>query len=198
MARRRTQDHYARRARREGFAARSVYKLDEIDRRAGVFRRGQSVLDLGSAPGSWLQYIAKAVGPKGRVVGVDLQAVTASLPRFVEVRQGDAFALDAATLGGAFDVVTSDMAPATTGNRFTDHVRSIELCRRAFEVACQVLRPDGAFICKAFEGGDLNGLVSELQPCFARVRRIKPKGTRSESVELFLVATGYRGEPSCS
>lgn len=192
MSRRRTPDHFARRARREGYAARSVYKLDEIDRRAGIFRRGQSVLDLGSAPGSWLQYIAKAVGPTGRVVGVDLQPVTGRLPGYVVVHQADAFDLDPDTLGEPFDVVTSDMAPATTGNRLTDHVRSIELCRRALAVAQGVLRPGGAFVCKAFEGEDLGDLFVDLGAVFESVRRLKPKGTRSESVELFLVGTGFK------
>ncbi len=194
---RRQQDHYARRAKREGFAARSVYKLDEIDRRVRLLRPGMAVLDLGCAPGSWVQYEAKVVGPRGRVVGVDLQEVTLSLPPHVTLIQGDAFEVEASGLlsDGPFDVVTSDMAPATMGDRFTDHVRSMALCERAFEVACEVLRPGGSFVCKAFEGGELQALVQHMRPSFEGFRRIKPKGTRSESVELFLVGSGLREVP---
>ena len=196
MSRRRTPDHFARRARREGFAARSVYKLEEIDRRVRLFQRGQAVLDLGSAPGSWLQYIGTAVGPRGRVVGIDLKEVTVALPAHVEVHQGDAFEVDEATFGTGFDVVTSDMAPATTGNRLADHARSVELCRRALTVARAVLRPGGAFVCKVFEGEDVQALFEDVRARFETARRIKPKGTRSESVELFVVGLRYRPGPS--
>jgi 23S rRNA (uridine2552-2'-O)-methyltransferase len=193
---RRLQDHYGKRAKREGFAARSVYKLEEIDRRVGLIRKGAHVLDLGCAPGSWMQYAATAVGPKGRVVGVDQQRVTVSLPAHVRVEQIDVFSLDAAALvaeEGRFDVVISDMAPSTSGNRFTDHMRSANLCRRAMELAAQVLRPGGAFVCKVFEGEEVPALVEEVRARFDQIRRIKPKGTRTESVELYVVAQGFRG-----
>ena len=193
VARRRS-DHYARRARREGFAARSVYKLDEIDRRVRLLAKGDAVLDLGSSPGSWLQYIARAVGSGGRVLGIDLQAVSVSLPKHVEVLQGDAFDLDPEALGGSFDVVTSDMAPRTTGNRTTDHARSIDLCRQALAVALRVLRPGGRFVCKAFAGEDLEDLVSEVRGRIRTVRRIRPRGTRSESTEVFVVGLGFDGQ----
>lgn len=192
---RRPRDHYAKKARREGYAARSVYKLEEIDRRVRLFRKGARVLDLGCAPGSWLQYAAAAVGPRGHVVGVDQRPVTRPMPPQVEVLQADVFELDPEALtarGGGFHVVMSDMAPSTTGSRFADHMASVSLCRRALALAVQVLRPGGAFVCKAFEGEEVPALVAEVRPLFERFRRVKPRGTRSESVELYLVGQGFR------
>lgn len=191
----RRQDHYARRAQAEGFRARSIYKLQEINRRVRLFRRGQRVLDLGCAPGSWMQYAAGEVGPGGQIVGIDLQAVAPVGAANVKILQGDIFATppEELLLGGPlFDVVMSDMAPSTSGARFTDHVRSIELCQRALELADRVLRPGGAFVCKAFEGSELNAFVAEVKARYAQVRRIKPEATRDESVELFIVGQDRR------
>ena len=192
------QDHYFHKAKREGFAARSVYKLEEIDKKGQVFRRGQHVLDLGCSPGSWMQYLATTVGPNGRVAGVDLKSVRVNLPSHAKAVVGDAFALsddEIRAMGAPFDVVTSDMAPATSGNRFTDHVRSIELCRRALEVATRTLKPGGAFVCKVFEGEDAQGFFEDVRRLFKEARRVKPKSTRTESVELFVVGTGYIATP---
>src|SRR5687768_5337254 len=116
MSDRRRPDHYARRAKKEGRPARSVYKLEEIDGRWRLLRRGDRVLDLGCAPGSWMQYAAERVGPGGRVVGYDLAPVTIRLPPQAEAHVADVFALDPAGLGGPFDVVVSDMAPSTMGD----------------------------------------------------------------------------------
>lgn len=185
----RRQDHYARRAQAEGFRARSIYKLQEIHRRVTLFRRGQRVLDLGCAPGSWAQFAASQVGPSGQVVGIDLQAVPPIAPH-VHLIQGDIYATPPEVLlegGRPFDIVMSDMAPSTSGARFTDHVRSIELCTRALELADLVLRPGGAFVCKAFEGSELNDFVAQVKARYRTVRRIKPEATRDESVELFVV-----------
>lgn len=193
---RRRPDHFARRAQREGFAARSVYKLEEIDRRVGLLRRGMRVLDLGCSPGSWLQYAAAAVGPRGRVVGIDLKPVEVAGGAHVRAEVADAFETPPAQLldwgGGPFDLVLSDMAPATSGNRLADHARSIDLCRRALTVAEAVLASGGGFVCKVFEGEDAADLAADVRSRFERFKRIKPKGTRSESVELFFVAQGYR------
>lgn len=188
-------DHYTRRAKQAGYAARSVFKLEEIDRRTQLLEGGMRVLDLGCAPGSWTQYAAKRVGPKGRVVGIDRRAIEFDAPN-VRTLVGDIFETDAAVFleagGGPFDVVLSDMAPDTTGDRFTDHVRSVELCRRALHLADALVRPGGAFVCKVFDGGDLPDLVDEVRARYGKLKRIKPKSTRSESVELFLVARGRR------
>ncbi len=198
MASRRRPDHYTRRAKASGFAARSVFKLEEIDKRTRLLRRGLRVLDLGCAPGSWTQYAAGKVGRGGRVVGIDRRAIEFAAPQ-VTTLVGDIFETDAERFfeagGGRFDVVLSDMAPDTTGDRFTDHVRSVELCRRALYLADTLLERGGAFVCKVFEGGDVPELVDEIRPRYGKLKRIKPKSTRSESVELFIVAQGFSGAP---
>lgn len=192
---RRQPDHYTRQAKREGYAARSVYKLEEIDKRAALLRPGMKVLDLGCAPGSWIRYAAQKVGPRGRVVGIDRRAIDFKAPH-VTTLVGDIFETGAEVFldagGGRFDVVMSDMAPDTCGDRFTDHVRSVELCRRALTIADALGAPGGAFVCKVFEGEDVTALVDEIRARYAKVRRIKPKSTRSESVELFIVAQARR------
>lgn len=198
MAGRRRSDHYTRKAKAAGYAARSVFKLEEIDRRVQLFKRGQRVLDLGCAPGSWTRYAAQRVGKRGRVVGIDRRAIDFGAPNVVSL-VGDIFQTDAEVFfeagGGLFDVIISDMAPDTCGDRFTDHVRSVDLCRRAMVLADQLIRPGGAFVCKVFEGGDVPELVRDVKARYARFKRIKPKSTRSESVELFLVAQAKRSGP---
>ena len=195
---RRQSDHYTRKAKEQGFAARSVFKLDEINRKHRIFKSGQRVLDLGCAPGSWLKYMAQKVGKRGRALGIDRTEVSPMAPN-VSTLAGDIYETDAAVFfrlaGGFFDVITSDMAPDTCGNRFVDHVRSVELCRRALDLAGGLLSQDGTFICKVFEGEDLTGLVDDMRREFTTVKRIKPKSTRSESVELFLIGLGKRSAP---
>lgn len=193
-------DHYSRRAQSEGFRARSVYKLDEIDKKVGLLRPGMRVLDLGCAPGSWSRYAGLRVGAKGRVVGIDLQAVSPlDLPQ-VQLFQGDAFELDVAAFaeGDTFDVVLSDMAPATTGHRWSDHVRSVALCERALEVAQRRLRVGGAFVCKIFEGEDAQPFFEKVRGLFERAQRLKPKSTRSESVEFFIIGQGLKAQSTAA
>jgi 23S rRNA (uridine2552-2'-O)-methyltransferase len=191
-SRRRHQDRYGHRAKREGYAARSVYKLQEIDAKVGLLRRGARVLDLGAAPGSWTTYAAERVQREGKVLGFDLTPFRGVLPPHAEIRVGDVFALDPAELGGpgSFDVVLSDMAPSTTGHRFTDQARSFELFMRALEVASAVLAPGGAFAAKLFQGGDFAEAKRAVQ-----VRVVRPQATRSESYEIFVVGLGFRGAP---
>ncbi len=191
-------DAGARRAKREGFAARSVYKLDEIDRRFKLLRRGMAVLDLGACPGSWSQYALARVGDGGLVVAVDKKPLDVALAPAV-VLEADVFGLedadiDAATDGRVppFDVVVSDMAPRTTGVPFSDHVASVELCDRALELAIRWLKPGGAFVCKVFQGEDEPALRARIKARFGRVKALKPEGTRKQSVEHFLVGTGFR------
>jgi 23S rRNA (uridine2552-2'-O)-methyltransferase len=198
--RRRHQDSFGRRAKREGYAARSVYKLEEIDRKVGLLRRGARVLDLGAYPGSWTSYAADRVQQEGKVLGVDLTPFRGSLPPWAEIRQGDVYELDLDELGGAgaFDVVMSDMAPSTTGHRFTDQARSFNLFMRALEVASGVLAPGGAFVAKLFQGPDFEDAKRAVAERFDKVRIVKPKATRSESIEVFVCGLGFRGAPERS
>jgi 23S rRNA (uridine2552-2'-O)-methyltransferase len=185
-------------AKEQGFAARSVFKLEELDRRFRLLRPGLRVLDLGAAPGSWSQYASRALGTNGVLVAVDRRAIGVALPGAV-VLQADAMDLDAdafaeRTAGRTppFDVVLSDMAPDTTGVPFSDHVASIELCERALALAQRWLAPGGAFVCKVFQGEDEPLLRKKIQNNFNKLQAIRPEGTRKTSVEIFLVGTGFR------
>lgn len=186
---RRPQDHFGERAKREGYPARSIYKLQEIDQRVRLFRRGQRILDLGASPGSWSLYAAERVGREGTVVGVDLNEPRAGLPPQVRFRTLDVFALEVDDLGGpaAFDVVLSDMAPHTSGQRSGDQFRSYELYMRALEIAEQALAPGGHFVGKIFQGPEFEQARKATRARFETVRLVKPDASRSESFEIFLV-----------
>jgi 23S rRNA (uridine2552-2'-O)-methyltransferase len=186
-------DHYARRAKAEGRPARSAYKLEEIDLRWRLLRPGARVLDLGSAPGSWLQYAGEKVGTQGTVEGYDLKPVTLPLPRHVTAHVGDAFALE--PVGQGFDVVLSDMAPATMGDHKTDAIRSANLAERALDMADARLRRGGHVVVKVLEGGDVPALVQRMRRDYGKVERLRPKATRRESTEIFLVGLAKKTLP---
>lgn len=190
-------DHYARKAKKEHYKARSVYKLQELDEKHGLFKAGQQVLDLGASPGSWSQYVSQRIGSKGRLLGIDLTAIDMQLPNALFVQE-DIFEADFTSLfeqagiSPPLDAVISDMAPKTTGVKVTDQARSMGLCEMALHVAQQHLRPGGFFICKLFDGPDFQAFRAELQQAFSKVAIHRPKSTRKESKELFFVALGYR------
>lgn len=188
-----TGDRFNQKAKDEGYRARSVYKLSEIQKRMHPFKSGQSVLDLGCAPGSWARYASEQVGRKGKVVGIDLQEV-GSLAGCT-LLQADVYEITAdelrTHLGGQANVVMSDMAPNTSGDKFGDHVRQIEICERALELATELLQPGGAFICKVFEGEDAPGFVSNVRKHFTTTKRVRPEAVRRESVEFFVVGMGF-------
>lgn len=191
-------DHWAQRAQREGYPARSVYKLEEINQRHRLLPRGGRVLDLGATPGSWGRYAARNAGPGLRLVGVDLNPSKDYPGKFV---QASVFELDVealrAALGGPADLVMSDMAPLTSGARLTDHLRQLELAEAALSLAQGLLRPGGAFIAKVFEGEDAPAFVQRARAHFETVKRMRPKAVRPESVEFFLVGLGFRAvEPA--
>jgi len=189
------QDHYFRRAKKEGFIARSVYKLEEVDRRVRLFKPGQRVLDLGCHPGSWLQYCARAVGKRGLVVGVDTRTISIELPPHVHFIQADVFELlptDLYQISEEFDVVLSDLAPATTGIRSVDSSRSFTLFQRALILADDVLVPGAHFLGKIFQGSGFDEMVKELKSRFDKVKGIRPRATRSQSKEIYLVAMGKK------
>ena len=182
-------DVFYQRAKREQFVARSVYKLQEIDERLGLFRPGQRVLDLGCRPGSWLQYAAQRVGPTGTLVGLDRQPISLSLPQ-TRILVGDVFTISPDELRGelsAFDVVLSDMAPDTSGVRHLDQARSEALFERALDLAEALLAPGGHFLGKLFQGPAWNPLLARLRGRFAEARAIKPEGSRKDSIEQYLV-----------
>ncbi|WP_319522189.1 RlmE family RNA methyltransferase [uncultured Desulfosarcina sp.] len=188
-------DHYTRQAKKENFAARSVYKLQEIQKKYAILSRGSRVLDLGCAPGSWLQFAARQVGPGGRVIGIDLTPVTIQLPETVTVITGDVADLEGrlTELGQTrFDVVLSDMAPATTGNRHVDEARSLGLCEMALYIAESHLAPGGHFVCKIFQGGDTKAFTEAVRSRFQRQTALRPKSTRKASREVFVIGLQKR------
>jgi 23S rRNA (uridine2552-2'-O)-methyltransferase len=190
-------DHYTRRARKEKFPARSVYKLQEIQKRFRVIRTGGRVLDLGCAPGAWTQYAATLTGPQGLVIGIDLKQVALALPNHVQVLRGDVLAPDAAiaaALAIGFHAVISDMAPATTGHRDVDAARSLNLCEAALSIARNHLRPGGHFVCKIFQGPDAAVFARKVRSAFANQRIYKPQSSRKASREIFIIGKGRRQE----
>jgi len=187
------EDHYTRRAKKERYPARSVYKLKEIQRKFRLIKKGHKVLDLGCAPGSWLLYAAELAGPDGRVVGVDLKPVTVGLPAHVQVYTADILSPDqrlGADPSAGFDVVLSDMAPATTGSRITDAARSEALGRAALEIARERLVPGGSFVCKIFQGEDFKIFIDAVDKIFVRYRIFKPASSRKASREIYVIAMG--------
>jgi len=185
-------DQYFKKAKQEGFAARSVYKLQELDQKFKILHPKQTVLDLGAAPGSWSQFASQQIGPEGRVLGVDLTEVRVGLPNAIFI-QADLYSLnleDVFLQHGfvpSFDVVISDMAPNTTGIKSVDQARSLGLCELALDVAHRFLKPGGTFVCKFFHSGDFGQLRLQIKKNFERVEAMKPNSTRSISKEIFLV-----------
>jgi 23S rRNA (uridine2552-2'-O)-methyltransferase len=192
-------DHFTRAAKDAGFPARSVFKLEEIDRRTRLFRGGMRVLDLGAAPGSWSLYAAKRIGAAGALLAVDLEPIGVALPPHaasivadVLADVGDGGGDDGVARFAPYDVVLSDMAPKTTGNRVTDQTRSFELFMRALEVAVRLGAPGGAFVGKIFMSDDLPAARAALRRFYTTERLIRPEGTRAISTEIFAVASGKR------
>ncbi|MCH2132702.1 MAG: RlmE family RNA methyltransferase [Phycisphaerales bacterium] len=201
---REVQDHWFREAKRLGWRSRAAFKLTEIDDKRKILVPKARVLDLGCAPGSWLQVAAKRVGTGGLVVGVDLQPVTGGFKGApVHVIKGDAFQLDGDMLAEiglepdlVFDVILSDMAPATTGQRDTDHYGSMRLCDLVLTTATGRLKAGGNLVMKTFEGPGSRDLVDRMKSIFQTVRPAKPKASRSNSREMFLVGMDRNADVS--
>lgn len=189
-----TADRFTREAKKAGYPARSVFKLEEIDRRLRLIRPGMRVLDLGAAPGSWAMYVAQKIGRSGRLLAVDLNPLTVSLAPPAEFVQGDALSLDneALTRFAPYDLVLSDMAPKTTGNRLGDQTRSYELFVGALHVAAGVLKTGGSFVGKIFMGEDFPLARAEVKKLFTSERILRPEGTRSVSYEMFLAGQSLK------
>ncbi len=181
-------DHYYHLAKEEGYLARSAYKLQEIQKKFRVLKRGAKVLDLGCAPGAWSQVALETIHNEGYLVGIDLEPVelTARNARFIT---RDAFALKEKDLTDApFDCILSDMAPKTSGIKIRDQARSAELCEKALEVSQKFLKPGGHLVMKLFEGEDAIALEKEIAKHFEELKRFRPQSTRKASVEVYLVA----------
>ena len=189
------QDHYSRKAQKENYAARSVYKLQEIQKKFGLIRKGDRVLDLGCAPGSWLKFTAELTGNRGAVIGIDIKPVTIKLPAHVTVYQGDVRDPDATLmekLGKPFNAVISDMAPNTTGNKDVDAARSFRLCEAALNLCQDVLALKGAFVCKIFQGELFQEFSDSVKSEFMRLHLFKPKSSRKASKEIFVIGIGKK------
>lgn len=199
MTRRGQTDAHYRRAKQEGFAARSVYKLAEMDKRYQLLRPGQRVLDLGAHPGSWLQYACDKVGPGGLAVGVDIQPLAISLPGWGRFLQADLMAVSAGDLRAfapAYDVVLSDVAPRTTGVMHADMARSHELTARAVELALELLKPGGSLVAKVYFGPEVEELIRRVKAAFSLGKAHKPEASRTQSKEIFIVGRGLKARPS--
>lgn len=194
---REVQDHWFKLAKEEGYRSRAAYKLREIDDRKRVLRRGDRVLDAGAAPGSWIQIAAERVGKAGLVVAIDLKPIEpAGLPANVRLVQGDLTAVPLEELGGRpFDAILSDMAPDTTGDPSGDHFVSVRLCQTLLDRCSAWLRRGGALVMKVFEGADYPVLLKRAGSLFDEAKGFKPKASRPESVEMYVVCHGFRGEP---
>jgi 23S rRNA (uridine2552-2'-O)-methyltransferase len=193
-------DPYVANAKRDGWRSRAAYKLIEIDERYNLLKPGMRIVDLGAAPGGWLQVAAKKVGSEhgqGKVIGIDLldiEAVPGTSFAVMDFLDPDAPDRLRAMLDGPADAVLSDMAANTTGHKKTDHLRIVGLAELAVDFACQVLAPGGIFLAKVFQGGTENELLATLKRDFAVVRHVKPAASRADSAELYVLATGFRGK----
>lgn len=189
------QDKYFHKAKEEGYKARSAFKLEEIQTKFRILRGGDTILDLGAAPGSFLQYASKIIGPHGKALGMDLQEITLNLPN-VRTEVCDIYANEIVdgfikrffeTKPAKFDVVLSDLAPKTTGQKDVDQWRSIELNQQVLEIASRYLKPHGNCLMKVFQGEDFDEFLREVKSRFKTVKIAKPKAVRDRSFEVYLV-----------
>ena len=195
---RKVQDHYFKKAKKDNYPARSVYKLEEAQKKYQFIKSGDMVLDFGCYPGSWSIYAARVVGPQGLVVGVDLQeakkvsiAKAADIIWFCDDIMSDDIAGKMQEIRETFSVVLSDMAPRTSGNKWVDQQQSLTLVRRVLELAASLLRKDGNLYVKVFEGEDFKEYVDSVRKSFKTVKIVKPTSSRSESPEVFVLGIGY-------
>ena len=199
--RRQLNDPYVAEAKRQGLRSRAAFKLTDIDDKIHVLKPGAKVVDLGAAPGGWTQVAVERTravvdGKGGRVVAADIAemgAVAGATVLRLDFLDDKAPEVVRRALDGPVDVVLSDMAPSTTGDSGTDHLRVMNLAEAALLFATEVLRPGGAFIVKIFQGGGENAYATELRRRFATVRRVKPPASRPDSAEFYFVATGFTG-----
>ena len=196
-------DSYYKKAKQEGYRSRAAYKLLELQQRYRLLKPGDAVVDLGAAPGGWLQVAAKIVGQTGKIIGVDLQTIESFRERNIILLQGDMARNEIqeqikALLNGPADCVLSDLAPKLSGIRDADMARCLELNQAALDVAIQLLRPSGSLLIKSFISNDLHGFTAELKKSFSAVQRTKPDATRQGSSEFYFCAKGFLPVVDCS
>lgn len=189
-------DPYVARAKREGWRSRAAFKLIEIDDKYKLLKPGSRVVDLGAAPGGWSQVAIKRIGPKGKIVGIDLldiEPIAGVDFAVMDFLDPDAPEKLRAMLGGPADVVMSDMAANAIGHKKTDHLKIVALAELAIEFAREVLAPGGSFVAKVLQGGTEGSLLADLKRDFTLVKHVKPAASRKDSAELYVLATGFRG-----
>jgi len=187
-------EFYTRKSKKEGYPARSVYKLKEIDEKYKIIKPGDVILDLGCSPGSWTLYISKKIGKEGRVLGVDLEDLNFSAQGNILFMKRDVLKLDEIdfkNMSGRFDVVVADLAPKTSGIISIDVGRSLELSQKAFEIAKMVLKKGGNFVTKIFEGEEVDSFINEVGKSFKILKRVRPLAVIKRSKEFYIVAKNY-------
>ena len=188
-------DPYVAAAKEMGFRSRAAFKLIQLDEQFHFLKKSMKVVDLGAAPGGWSQVVAKKMGPKGKLIALDLlpiDPIDGAVILLMDFLADEAPDQLKEALGGEADIVLSDMAPSTSGHQATDHLRIMDLAENAAYFAFEVLAPGGTFVCKYFQGGAEKQLLDQLKKHFAKVRHAKPASSRSDSSESFIVATGFR------
>jgi len=188
----RQKEFYTTLAKKEGYPARSIYKLKEIDEKYKIFKKNSRVLDLGCAPGSWLLYISQKVGSMGKVVGVDIEEIKTPKKANIVFIKRSVFDLKESDFKDKFDAVVSDLSPKTSGIKLLDTGKSLELAEKSFEIAKSVLLPDGNFVCKIFENESSNEFFKKVKNCFDFAKRFRPKAVIKRSKEFYIIGRGFR------
>ena len=195
-------DSYWRRAKKEGYRSRASYKLIELNEKFKLLKRGDRVLDVGCAPGGWMQVALEIVGEKGFVYGVDIEKVESFHKSNAEIIIADISKAEGRELilnkaGGMLDAIISDIAPHTTGVKIADQAKSLELSKEAFRISKILLKESGNFLVKIFQGSDINKFLEELKLNFREVKITKPEATRKGSAEVYIVGKGFMGNSKC-
>ncbi|PIR02632.1 MAG: 50S rRNA methyltransferase [Candidatus Nealsonbacteria bacterium CG_4_10_14_0_8_um_filter_37_14] len=187
----RQNEFYTTLAKKEGYPARSVYKLKEIDEKYKIIREGNRVLDLGCAPGSWLLYISQKVGEKGKAIGVDIEEIKIPQKANIVFIKRSVFDLKESDFKDKFEAVVSDLSSKTSGVKFLDAGKSLELAEKAFEIAKSVLLPGGNFVCKIFQSELSDEFFKKVKNCFDFAKKIRPKAVIKKSKEFYIIGRGF-------
>ena len=182
------QNHLTQKAKKENYPARSVYKLEEIQKKFKLIKKKHKILELGASPGSWFLYCSKIIGAKGSIVGIDLKDLSLVKPPSNSIfYKRDVFDMGDIIEDEKFDIVLSDMAPNTTGNKSLDAFRSFDLCCKALEIAKKRLKKNGSFVCKIFQGEDFENFIKMMKATFAKHKIFKPQSCRQKSKEIYII-----------